>query len=426
LTNSESFKSFLANIAIDNETEISSRYGEITKVLNKKYRDTESTTSNSLQVGSYGRSTAIKNISDLDMLYLLPQSSWERFKNNRQSALLQEVKNTILERYTQTDIRADGQVVVVSFQNHQIEVVPVFEQADGSFKYPDTKNGGDWLITRPRQEIQAIRDLDGEKNYNLRLLCKMIRAWKNKHGQEIGGLLVDTLAYNFLNSTNTYDDKSYASYGLMLRDFFAFLKDQPDQSYYLAPGSRQQVEVKKKFQSKAKKAYSLSLQAIDCDNQDEANKIWRKVFGRPFPVSKESAVSKSSLGWNDTEEFIEDKYPVDIRYNLEIDCEVSQNGYREYDLTYFLSKFIPLLPNKSLLFKVIRTDVPRPFHIEWKVLNRGEVAIAKNQVRGQILVDDGKLEKKERTTFKGEHIVECFAIKNGVVVAKDRIDVPIR
>lgn len=426
MTNSESFEIFLTNLGIDNEAEISLRYGEITKVLNKKYRDTESATSNSLQVGSYGRSTAIRNISDLDMLYLLPQSAWDRFKNNRQSALLQEVKNTILDRYSQTDIRADGQVVVVSFQNYQIEVVPVFELDDGSFKYPDTKNGGSWPITKPRDEIQAVRDLDVQKNYNLRPLCKMIRAWKNKHGLQMGGLLVDTLAYNFFLSTNDYDEKSYASYGLMIRDFFAFLKDQPDQSYYLAPGSRQQVVVKKKFQLRAKKAYKLTLEAISCDDQDSANKIWKKIFGRPFPTTNENITSNTARSFRDTEEFIEDKFPVDIRYNLEIDCEVSQNGYRENDLRYFLSRFIPLPPNKSLLFKVIRINVPEPFQILWKVLNRGQAAEAKDQIRGQIVTDEGRLQKKERTTFKGEHIVECYAVKNGIVVAKDRIDVPIR
>ena len=97
---SSTFQEFLQNLAIDNKEEISDRYGEITKVLNIKYRNTESKTSNSLQVGSYGRFTAIKNISDLDMVYILPWTEYERFKNDRQSALLQEVKKTIPVKYT--------------------------------------------------------------------------------------------------------------------------------------------------------------------------------------------------------------------------------------------------------------------------------------------------------------------------------------
>lgn len=67
---SNTFQEFLQNLAIDNKEEISNRYKEITKVLNIKYRNTESKISNSLQVGSYGRFTAIKGISDLDMIYI--------------------------------------------------------------------------------------------------------------------------------------------------------------------------------------------------------------------------------------------------------------------------------------------------------------------------------------------------------------------
>jgi len=72
---SEMFQKFLSNIAIDNADQISLRYEEITASLNKKFRDTESKTANSLQVGSYGRWTGIKSISDLDMLYIMPKEN---------------------------------------------------------------------------------------------------------------------------------------------------------------------------------------------------------------------------------------------------------------------------------------------------------------------------------------------------------------
>ena len=81
------FEQFLDNLAIDNAEQISDRYGEITCSLNKEFRDTDSKTANSLQVGSYGRGTAIKGVSDLDMLYLMPMSSWDKYKDGRQSAL---------------------------------------------------------------------------------------------------------------------------------------------------------------------------------------------------------------------------------------------------------------------------------------------------------------------------------------------------
>ncbi|MBU2622560.1 MAG: nucleotidyltransferase [Proteobacteria bacterium] len=429
MTVAEMFEQFLANLAIDNSEQISDRYGEITRCLNKKYRNTESKTANSLQVGSYGRYTAIKGISDLDMIYMMPKSEWERFKDGRQSALLQEVKGAIKDRYSRTDAWGDGQVVVVSFGNQEIEVVPAFEQEDGSFKYPNTNNGGSWPITKPRSEIKAISDLDRDKNSNLRRLCKMARAWKNKHSAQMSGLLIDTLAYNFLKSTTEYDNRSYLYYDWMMRDFFKYLSELQDQEYYLAPGSNQHVLVKKKFQRKAKKSYKLCLAAIESEGQVGVNDKWKKVFGRPFPAAvtnlSEVAVAKSAISWDNTEEFIEDKYPIDIRYNLEIDCEVSQSGYREHTLRYMLQKHFPLLACKKLLFHITQIDVPEPYHIEWKVLNRGAIAERRNQIRGQIVKDDGSYRKEERTLFRGPHIVECYAIRNDVVVAKDRVDVPI-
>lgn len=430
MTIAEMFEKFISNIAINNGDQISDRYEQITRCLNAKYRDTESKTANSLQVGSYGRNTAIRGISDLDMIYMMPKSEWDRFKENRQSALLQEVKGVLKERYPATDIRADGQVVVVSFGNQDVEVVPAFEQDDGSFKYPDTNDGGTWKITKPRDEIKAISTVDIEKNFNLKKLCKMTRAWKNKHGVVMGGLLIDTLSHNFLKSTAYYDDKSHHYFDFMVRDFFKYLSELSEQDYYLAPGSYQHVHVKNKFQKKAKKAHELCLKAIEAEDNENVNNKWKKVFGRPFPAAKTS-VSKasaehSSITWNDTEEFIEDRYEVDIRYSIEIDCDVSQNGYRESSLRRLLHEKLPLLPQKKLIFRVIESDVPHPHSLMWKVLNRGDIAKQKNQIRGQIISDNGHSQREEQTTFKGEHIVECYAVRNGVVVAKSRIDVPIQ
>ncbi|MDE5307708.1 hypothetical protein PY546_15635 [Providencia stuartii] len=134
-----------------------------------------------------------------------------------------------------------------------MEVQPVFEQDDGSFKYPDTYNGGSWKITKPLDEIKAMKEFVDQKNKNLRKLCKMARAWKNKHGVGMGGLLIDTLAYNFLKSRTDYDNRSAAFYDWMCRDFFLYLSEEPNKDYYLALGSNQRVNVKSKFQRKAKK-----------------------------------------------------------------------------------------------------------------------------------------------------------------------------
>ncbi|MBK5966801.1 nucleotidyltransferase [Thiocystis minor] len=427
MTVSEMFREFLGNLALDNQQELSNRYQEITASLNKYFRDTDSKTANSLQVGSYGRRTAIKGISDLDMLYIMPGSQWDQYKNDGQSRLLTETKDAIKRRYPRTTIYVDRLVVRVLYANFHVEVQPVFKQDDGSFKYPDTYNGGSWKITKPCEELDAMREFNEEKNNNLRRLCKMARAWKNKHGVGMGGLLIDTLAYNFLRSTAEYDNKSHGYYDWMSRDFFLFLANQPDQDYYAALGSGQRVKVKKKFQRKAKKAYELCLDAIDSEGSASANKKWKKVYGRPFPAgatTTESAQSATKT-FHETEEFIEDLFPIDIRHNLTIDCDVLQDGFREHTLSEMLRHRLRLKPSKKLTFSVTKHDIPGEYKLYWKVLNRGEEAKKRDEVRGQIIPDSGHEKREEHTKFRGDHLVECYAVQNGVVTAKAEIDVPI-
>ena len=427
----EDFETFLDNIKIDNVATISLRYGEVTAALNKRFRDTESKTANSLQVGSYGRGTAIKGVSDLDMIYIMPASKWDTYKDGKQSELLRDTKDAIKARYPSTVVKVDRLVVRVLYKDFHIEVMPAFKQEDGSFKYPDTKNGGSWKITKPQAELDEIRDSDARKNNNLRRLCKMARAWKNKHGVAMGGLLIDTLAYNFLESTNEYDKKSHLYYDEMCRDFFQYLADQPKQSEYAALGSRQRVRVKKRFEKKAKKARDLCQKAIDASGQKNERQKWRDVFGNGYPAP-ESAASESAsasygqMEYRNTEEFIEDRFPIDVRYHLRINCEVTQNGFRTDWINEILRKYGFLREDAKFEFVVIDdSDLPPGVQFYWKVLNRGFEAEKRDMIRGQIVPDRGQRRRHEVSDFKGDHTVECYAVLNGVVVARHSVDVPI-
>jgi hypothetical protein len=365
------------------------------------------------------------------MLYIMPSGRWDDFKDGGQSALLTKTAKAISARYPRTTVKVDRLVVQVLYKDFYVEVQPVFEQPDRSFKYPDTYNGGHWKITKPREEISAMSQFGAEKNDNLRRLCKMARAWKNKHGVAMGGLLIDTLAYNFLSQTENYDNKSFLYYDWMSRDFFKFLSEQPKQDHYAALGSRQRVRVKKDFRSKAKKAYELCLSAIQADKEPYRNERWRKVYGRGFPPRPDAVVAEAVITMDayqapNTEQFIEDFFPVDVRYDIELECDVSQNGFRPLLLRSLLASRTPLFTSKNLRFYVNNSSVPMPYNLYWKVLNRGPAAVKRKCIRGQIVSDDGCRERHEQTNFRGDHVVECYAVKNGIVVATDRIHVPIK
>lgn len=102
----EDFETFCSNIQLDNRSDMETSAGEIAKKLNEHYYDLDKDTSTHLYiVGSVGRQTAIKDSSDLDIIFDLPTSVYNRFnayETNGQSALLQEVKQVMKERYPST------------------------------------------------------------------------------------------------------------------------------------------------------------------------------------------------------------------------------------------------------------------------------------------------------------------------------------
>ncbi|KAA6337677.1 hypothetical protein EZS27_014249 [termite gut metagenome] len=419
------FKDFLSNLSIKNKDEISGKYERITKALNQKYYGTQSEVNNSLQVGSYGRKTAVNGVSDLDMIFELPSSVYTKYNNysgNGQSALLQEIKAVISLTYLRTSIRGDGQVVVVKFSNYLVEVCPVFKQKDNSYLYPDSNGGGCWKKTDPKPEIDEINSFNQETNGNLKNLAKMTRAWKNKCGVKIGGLLIDTLCYEFLEEYEDHQTSSFSNYDTLILDFFAYLKNSDaNRKYWYAPGSNQRVYKKKSnFIAKAKKAHSSVKSAIEKESNNTVYSIWRKVFGSPFPYPK--LLMEASLNYTSNEEYIEDLYPVDITNILRIDCEVNQAGFRTELLRKMLMK---LKVKKKLKFFIEYTDTERPYIVKWKVKNEGAIAKQRNNFRGQILNDNGSETRTENSDFEGEHYVECYLIKDNVCIARDRIDVPI-
>jgi hypothetical protein len=290
----EDFKTLCENLAISAMTRssISERYELITRRLNLEFWNTDSRTEHSFYTGSYGRGTAINSVSDLDMIMRLRYEDYVRYDahtGNGQSALLQDVRNALQKTYPTTAVGADGQVVAVTFSDGiTFEVVPGFLNKNDSYTFPDSNNGGSWKTTNPKPEIQEIANTDSLCNGNLKMLCRMGRAWKKTWDVPIGGLLIDTLAYYFLRDY-THKSKSYMYYDFMSRDFFDYLKTRDEtQEYWLSPGANQYVWKRGYFQYKATRCYNIAVDA--CQYQGEtygwtARQKWREIYGTNYPSS---------------------------------------------------------------------------------------------------------------------------------------------
>lgn len=189
---------------------ISKRYKRITKATNAEFWDLNSETAHSFYVGSYGRGTATA-ASDLDVLLVLPKDEYERYdsyRGNGQSRLLQAVKDAVLSTYPNTDIRGDGQVVVLKFSDGmKFELLPAFEHVDswgtsGGYDYADTHMGGRWLATYPKDEQIAMKEKNRSSNGLLFDTCKHIR---NVHDEryssyKLSGIVIDSFVFSAMGA----------------------------------------------------------------------------------------------------------------------------------------------------------------------------------------------------------------------------------
>jgi hypothetical protein len=105
------------------------------------------------------------------VIFQLPYSVYEQYNRhsgNGQSALLQAVKSSVEKRYATTNVRADGQVIQIPFDDGiTFELVPGFINKDDSYTFPNANDGGSWKVTNPKPEIKAIKDRNDACNKNL-------------------------------------------------------------------------------------------------------------------------------------------------------------------------------------------------------------------------------------------------------------------
>lgn len=267
------------------------RTGRITKAVNLNFRGLDSHAANRFYVGSLGRNTAISSISDADLLLELPASTFHQYNaysGNKQSSLLTAVRTAIRTTYGTSEVFGDGQVVVVGFDDGvTYEVLPAFANITGGYTFADANGGGVWRECKPKQEMEAFGQRNKDCNGNLVELARMVRAWRDRNSVPMNGVLIDTLAYQFIGGWQ-HRDKSYVYYDYLTRDFFGYLAGQSvTQTYWLAPGSGSYVHRKGLFEYKAKQAQLRAQEAIahQVAGQDwSAKQKYREIYGTSFPA----------------------------------------------------------------------------------------------------------------------------------------------
>lgn len=264
-----------------------------------------------------------------------------------------------------------------------------------------------------------------------KMFCKSRDAWKNMPS----GLLQTVLCDEKLQ--DTYDRIDEFFYYTM-KDIISRLESDTsvaapvDNGRDLTPRKSDTQKMTNWRNRLKSKLEDLDILFKDDCTKEDALQAWYGFFNHDFwneQVVESSSYSltpvfKSVRSFTDTEQFIEDLYPVSLSYYCRVSCHVSGNGFRPKSLSEFLTLLRHFLPhNFEIRCVMVNTNCPQPDKILWKVKNVGPEAERRNQLRGQIVEKGTSI--VEHSNFFGNHYIECYIIKNGVCVAKTRIDIPI-
>lgn len=336
-------------------------------------------------------------------------------------------------------------------EGYHIDFAVYKKTSDGTYYHA----GSSWQERDPMAINDWFLDAVKDKGDNLRSVVRLSKMFCKSRDNWLmpGGLIQSVLCNECFVDCERLDECFYYTMTNILNRLETSIEvfNPTDETKSLLLKQNDEDKMNNWKQRLRDKLGSLNIVKKSNCTKKQACSAWYKFFNHDFWMysKSESAINsyanvikeynsaeakKYELKEKRTEQFIEELFLVDIQYSLEIDCDVKGKmkiGTRTKEisqsLNYLLENKLLVSVGKKLVFKIKDTDISGElgsYDIYWKIKNNGQEAYKRDHFRGQIVKtnDDKHLEKAE---FKGTHYVECYIIKNGVCVAKDRIDVPI-
>lgn len=326
--------------------------------------------------------------------------------------------------------------VVVNYAGEfHMDVVPFLTRHDQ--RYITNRNTNSYELTNPEGFNQWLDDqnsLTGGRLVKVIRLLKYLRDFKNTFSVKsviltilIGEQVSDGA---LLANPGRYRDLPTAFLNLLV-DLNEYLQAYPIMPSINDPSCRSEnfnhrweQDEYANFRKWIKTYAEWAQDAYDETDTAQSYVKWGKIFGDKFgtyptTVLKSAEAHRGVVGVQDTEEFVDKKFPIalDPAYHVRLQARtVRRDGWRTYHLSQRGNR---VERDRQITFTIKFSDVPEPYEVWWKVRNTGPEAIGHNMIRGQIVKDGGSRSRTEPTSFRGNHYVEVYIVKNGSVVAKD-------
>lgn len=411
------------------------------KEYNTEYKTSYSIVEDCVQ-GSVAMSTVVQNEEsdyDIDAAIVLGKSDLDdkgalSTRNMVANALRRKTKQFNAEPEVKTScVRvkyADGYHIDFAVYRRSYDFINkewIYEHAGSEWTSRELRGLTDWFKTQNDNSNGKLRKVVRLS----KMFCKSRFSWKNMPS----GLLQTVLCDEMLQ--DSYDRIDELFYYTM-KEIVNRIEESTsvvapvDNGRDLTPRqSDKQKMTNWKNRLKSKLADLDILFSEDCTKADVIQ-AWYGFFDHEFwnenetksEYNKLRCFDKSVCSFGDNEQFIEEMFPVNQVYSCKISCIVSRNGWRPKPIGEFLSLLQRYLPhNFEIRCTMEYTNCPPPYKIFWKVRNVGVEAERRNMLRGEIYERGNSI--VEHSNFFGKHYIECYIVKDGVCVAKDKVDIPI-
>ena len=245
--------------------------------------------SNVIIYGSWARGTSVYGISDLNIAYELPQKTTERLTNLQFGGpigIIIIVNNLLLRKFQNvTSNLAEGTIAAKFSVNLMVSLRPCLRFPEIGLTYANGQRGGTWRSFDPQLCVDPFQKLDPVVRDNLIRICWAARLWKKYFSAPISGILIDVLAFEFIQKS-PYRAKSIRYFDCLLRDFFHFLANvDREQDIWRVKFSNETIRRIGHFEDYALQAYLISQQAIDCfaAKQERASiSLWSRILGPDY------------------------------------------------------------------------------------------------------------------------------------------------
>lgn len=401
-------------------------------------------TQNCIQIGSYPRYTAIRPLHDLDILYII--GNWKHLKTIPEN-LLSNLAGRFKKEYknpTHYSITITVQTHSISFKYMNgenevfaVDLVPSLVNSKNEFgldtyyvpeliKYQrgqkrleyyqrikQKHSQINWIKSDPRGYIEVATRLNS-KNADFRKSVKFVKGWKNycKEQNENFKLksfhIEQLITIKYLNNSSIEIFDSVFVFFTKLKDDIKapIIKDRADNTRYIDEYLNELTESETNLINEAVDSILIAFEKINSETKIEDlinNGFYKRI--------------------RETEKFLFDQnIPtlIDENFVFEVDGFIEKyDGFRKYNAS--IKKSSGIVDTKNHInFKVVNNNTNCDL-VKWKVQNDRN----SEQPRGEI-TDNKTHQNPENTAYVGQHFAECYAIKNNICIAKDRVNVIVK